>query len=147
MVCTSFGDLVLELVVVLDLEVLSVGSKDELVTCHNLGLLGGLSHQRVLGVQGAGEGSGARFFLLQCKLLVLNSVRVHLHDNPLGLGADVLGAGDDCARVGEYRRQRSAFGVEFLRSGAYSHLVSLPLNVGLRDLESSISLDTIFYLS
>jgi hypothetical protein len=24
---------------------------------------------------------------------------VHLHDNPLGLGVDVPGAGDDCARV------------------------------------------------
>jgi hypothetical protein len=44
MVCTSFGDLVLEIVVVLDLEVLSVGGKDELVTRRNLGLLGGLPH-------------------------------------------------------------------------------------------------------
>ena len=88
----------------------SVGGKDELVTRLNLGLLGGLPHQLVLGVQGAGEGSGARFLLLQVKLLVLSSFRVHLHDNPLGLGADVLGAEGDCARVGECRRQRTASG-------------------------------------
>jgi hypothetical protein len=31
--------------------------------------------------------------------------------------------------------------VDLLRSGAYSHLVSLPLNVGLGDLESSIPID------
>jgi hypothetical protein len=110
MVSTSFGDLVLELVVVLGLEVLSVGSRGELVTCLNLGLLGGLPHQHVLGVQGAGEGSGASYLLLQVKLLVLSSVRVHLHDNPLGLGVDVLGAGSDCAPVGECRRQRAASG-------------------------------------
>ena len=84
---TSFGDLVLELVVVLVLEVLSVGCKDELVNCLNCL---GLPHQLILGVQGAGEGSGASFLLLQVKLLVLSSVRVHLHDNPLGLGADVF---------------------------------------------------------
>jgi hypothetical protein len=71
--------------VVLGLEVLSVGSRGELVTCLNLGLLGGLPHQHVLGVQGAGEGSGASYLLLQVKLLVLSSVRVHLHDNPFGL--------------------------------------------------------------
>jgi hypothetical protein len=76
----------------------------------NLGLLGGLPRQLVLGVQGAGEGSGARLLLLQVKLLVLSTVRVHLHDNPLGLGADVLGAGDDCARVEGSRRQRTASG-------------------------------------
>ena len=99
-----------ELVVVLELEVLTVGGKGELVTRLNLGLLVGLPHQLVLGVQGAGEGSGASFLLLQVKLLVLSSVRVHLHDNPLGLGADVLGAGDDCARVEECRRQRTASG-------------------------------------
>ena len=93
----------LELVGVLDLEVLSVGGKDELVTRLKLGLLGGLPHQLVLGVQGAGEGSGASFLLL----LVLSSVRVHLHDNPFGLGVDVLGAGDDCARVEGCRRQRT----------------------------------------
>ena len=102
--------LVIELVVVLEIEILSVGGKDELVSRLNLGLLGGLPHQLVLGVQGAGEGSGASFLLLQVRLLVLSSVRVHLHDNPLGLGADVLGAGDDSARVGECRRQRSASG-------------------------------------
>ena len=96
------SNLVLELVGVLDLEVLSVGGKDELVTRLNLGLLGGLPRQLVLGVQGAGEGSGARLLLLQVKLLVLSTVRVHLHDNPLGLGADVLGAGDDCARAVSY---------------------------------------------
>jgi hypothetical protein len=100
----------LKLVGVLDLEVLSVGGKDELVTCLNLGLLGGLPRQLVLGVQGAGEGSGARLLLLQVKLLVLSTVRVHLHDNPLGLGAGVLGAGDDCARVEESRCQRTASG-------------------------------------
>ena len=110
MVCTSFGDLVLELVVVLELEVLSVGGKDELVTRLNLGLLGGLPHQLVLGVQGAGEGSGASFLLLQVKLLVLSSVRVHLHTNPLGLGADFLEAGSDCAPVWECRHQCSASG-------------------------------------
>ena len=110
MVCTVFGDLGLELVVVLDLEVLSVGGKDELVTRLNLGLLGGLPRQLVLGVQGAGEGSGASFLLLQVKLLVLSSVRVHLHDNPLGLGADVFGTGSDCAPVWECRRQRTASG-------------------------------------
>jgi hypothetical protein len=107
---TSFGDLVLELVVVLVLEVLSVGCKDELVNCLNLGLLVGLPHQLILGVQGAGEGSGASFLLLQVKLLVLSSVRVHLHDNPLGLGADVFGTGSDCAPVWECRRQRTASG-------------------------------------
>ena len=99
-----------ELVVVLELEVLSVGGNDEFVTRLNLGLLVVLPYQLVLGVQGAGEGSGASFLLLQVRLLVLSSVRVHLHDNPLGLGADVLGAGDDSARVGECRRQRSASG-------------------------------------
>jgi hypothetical protein len=104
------SNLILELVVGLDLEVLSVGGKDELVTRLNLGLLGGLPHQLVLGVQGAGEGSGARLILLQVKLLVLSSVCVHLHDNPLGLGADVLGAGDDCAHVEECCRQRAASG-------------------------------------
>ena len=102
--------LVIELVVVLELEILSVGGKGDFLTRLNLGLLGGLPHQRVLGVQGAGEGSGASVLLLQVKLLVLSSVRVHLHDNPLGLGADVLGAGDDSARVGECRRQRFASG-------------------------------------
>jgi hypothetical protein len=101
--------LVIELVVVLELEILSAG-KGNFHTRLNLGLLGGLPHQRVLGVQGAGEGSGASVLLLQVKLLVPSSVRVHLHDNPLGLGADVLGAGDGCARVGECRRQRSASG-------------------------------------
>jgi hypothetical protein len=110
MVCTSFGDLVLELVVVLGLEVLSVGSKDELVTRLNLGLLGGLPHQHVLGVLGAGKGSGASVLLFQVKLLVLSSLRVHLHNNPLGLGADALEAEGDCARVGECRRQRNASG-------------------------------------
>ena len=109
-VCDVFGDLFHELVVVLGLEVLSVGGKDELGIRLNLGLLGGLSHQLVLGVQGAGEGSGASFLLLQVKLLVLSSVRVHLHTNPLGLGADVLGAGSDCAPVEECRRQRTASG-------------------------------------
>jgi hypothetical protein len=109
-VCTVFGDLFLELVVVLGLEVLSVGGKDDFVTRLNLGLLCGLPHQLVLGVQGAGEGSGAIVLLLQVKLLVLSSVRVHLHDNPLGLGADVLGAGSDCALVRECRRQRTASG-------------------------------------
>jgi hypothetical protein len=58
------SNLVLELVGVLDLEVLSVGGKGELVTRLNLGLLGGLPRQLVLGVQGAGEGSGARLLLL-----------------------------------------------------------------------------------
>ena len=101
--------LFLELVGGLGLEVLSVGGKDELVTRLNLGLLGSLPRQLVLGVQGAGEGSGARFLPHQVTLLVLSSFRVHLHGNPLGLGADVLGAGDDCARVGECRRQRSAY--------------------------------------
>jgi hypothetical protein len=99
----------LEFVGVLDLEVLSVGGKDELVTRLNLGLLGGLPRQLILGVQGAGEGSGARLILLQVKLLVLSTVRVHLHDNPFGLGADVLGAGDDCARVEGCRRQRTVY--------------------------------------
>ena len=99
-----------ELVVVLELEVLSVGGKDEFVVRLNLGLLVVLPYQLVLGVQGAGEGSGASFLLLQVRLLVLSSVRVHLHDNPLGLGADFLGAGDGSARVGECRRQRSASG-------------------------------------
>ena len=101
--------LVFELVVVLELEILSVGTGN-FHTCLNLGLLGGLPHQCVLGVQGAGEGSGASILLLQVTLLVPGSVRVHLHDNPLGLGVDVLGAGDGCARVGECRRQRSASG-------------------------------------
>ena len=78
----------------------------------NLGLLGGLPRQLVLGVQGAGEGSGARLLLLQVKLLVLSTVRVHLHDTSLGLGADVLGAGDDRARVEESRRQRIASGCQ-----------------------------------
>ena len=100
-VCAVFGDLFHELVVVLGLEVLSVGGKDELVTRLNLGLLGGLPRQLVLGVQGAGEGSGASFLLLQVKLLVLSSVRVHLHTNPLGLVAVVLEAEGGCARVGE----------------------------------------------
>ena len=99
-----------ELVVVLEIEILSVGGKGELVSRLNLGLLGGRPLQLVLGIQGAGEGSGASFLLLQVKLLVLSSVRVHLHANPLGLGVDVLGAGDDCARVWECRRQRSASG-------------------------------------
>ena len=90
MVGADSSNLVLELVGVLDLEVLSVGGKDELVTRLNLGLLGGLPRQLVLGVQGAGEGNGARLLLLQFKLLVLSTVRVHLHDNPLGLGVDVL---------------------------------------------------------
>ena len=76
----------------------------------NLGLLGGLPRQLVLGVQGAGEGDGARLLLHQVKLLVHSTVRVHLHDNPLGLGVDVLGAGSDCAPVGECRRQRAASG-------------------------------------
>jgi hypothetical protein len=76
--------------VVLGLEVLSIGGKGELVTHLNLGLLVSLPHQLVLGVQGAGEGSGARFLPLQVKLLVLSSFLVHLHGNPLGLGADVL---------------------------------------------------------
>ena len=83
MVGADSSNLILELVGGLDLEVLSVGGKDELVTRLNLGLLGGLPHQRVLGVLGAGEGSGARFLLLQVKLFVLSSFRVHLHDNPL----------------------------------------------------------------
>jgi hypothetical protein len=73
--------------VVLGLEVLSVGSKGELVTCLNLGLLGGLPHQLVLGVLGAGEGSGATVLLLQFKLLVLSSHHVHHRGNPLGLVA------------------------------------------------------------
>jgi hypothetical protein len=77
--------------VVLELEILSVGGKGNFLTCLNLGLLVGLPHQRVLGVQGAGEGSGASILLLQVKLLVLSYVRVHLHDNPFGLGADVFG--------------------------------------------------------
>jgi hypothetical protein len=110
MFCTSFGDLVLELVGGHDLEILSVGCKDELVNRLNLGLLGGLPHQRVLGVLGAGEGSGTSFLLFQVKLLVLSSHRVHLHGNPLGLVAVVLEAEGDCARVGEYRRQRVASG-------------------------------------
>ena len=76
----------------------------------NLGLLGGFPHQLGLGVQGAGEGSGARSLPHQVTLIVLSSFRVHLHGNPLGLGADVLGAGDDCARVEESRRQRTASG-------------------------------------
>ena len=42
MVCTGFGDLVLELVGGLDLEVLSVGSKDGPGSLLNLGPLGGL---------------------------------------------------------------------------------------------------------
>jgi hypothetical protein len=89
-ICTSFGDLVLELVVVLGLEVLSVGGKDEIVTRLNLGLLGGLPHQRVLSVLGAGEGSGAIFLLLQVTLLVISSHHVHHHGNPLGLVAVFL---------------------------------------------------------
>ena len=48
--------------------------------------------------------------LFQVKLLVLSSLRVYSHDNPLGLGADVLEADGDCARVGECRRQRDASG-------------------------------------
>jgi hypothetical protein len=44
-VCAYLGNLVLELVGVLDLEVLSVGSKDDLVNRLNLGLLGGLPRQ------------------------------------------------------------------------------------------------------
>jgi hypothetical protein len=46
MVCAYLGDLVLELVGVIDLEVLSVGSKDDLVNRLNLGLLGSLPCQR-----------------------------------------------------------------------------------------------------
>jgi hypothetical protein len=71
MVCANLGDLVLELVGGLDLEVLSVGSKDGLGSRLNLGLLGGLHVNIVLGVLGVSEGSGACFLLLHVKLLGL----------------------------------------------------------------------------
>jgi hypothetical protein len=109
-VSTSFGDSVLELVVVLGLEVLSVGGRDEFVTRLNPGLLGSLPQQHVLGVLGAGEGSCARVLLLQIKLLGLSSPRVHHHGNPLGLVAVILEAEGGCARVGECRRQRTTSG-------------------------------------
>jgi hypothetical protein len=48
--------------------------------------------------------------LLQVKLLVLSSHRVHHHDNPLGFIAVILEAEGGYARVGECRLQCVASG-------------------------------------
>jgi hypothetical protein len=108
MVGADLGDFGLEIVGGHDLEGLIVGGKDGLGSLLNLGLLGGLHVNVVLGVLGASEGSGTSFLLLHVNLLGLGSHHIHLHGNPLGLGAVVLETEGDSAGVGECRRQRSA---------------------------------------
>jgi hypothetical protein len=85
------ANLFLELVGGLGLEGHSVDGKDGLGHLPNLGLLGDVHFNVVLGVLGAVEGSGTSFLLLHVKLLDLSFHPVHLHGNLLRVGAVVLG--------------------------------------------------------
>jgi hypothetical protein len=79
-----------ELVGGLNLDGLSVGSKGGLCNLLNLGLLGGVHVNVVLGVWGASEGSGTSFLLLHVNLLDLSSHHTHPHGNLLRFRAVVL---------------------------------------------------------
>ena len=127
------SNLVLELVGVLDLEVLSVGGKDELVTRLNLGLLGGLPRQLVLGVQGAGEGSSARSSSSYSALSVCTSTTILLDLARMFLELEMT-----VHVLRDLVVSALLPVVELLRSGVCSHLVSLPHNVGLDDLDSVV---------
>jgi hypothetical protein len=85
------ANLFLEPVGGLDLEGHSVGSKDGLGHLPNLGPLDRVNFNVVLGVLGAGEGSGLSFLLLHVGLLDLSFHPVRIHRNLFRVGAVVLG--------------------------------------------------------
>jgi hypothetical protein len=89
--------LFLELVGGLGPEGLSVGSKGCLGSLLNLGLLGDIHFNVVLGVLGASEGSGTSFLLFHVKLLGLSFHPVHLRGSLLRFCAVVL---DNLENVG-----------------------------------------------